>query len=50
MADVPTVLADVKADLAKAVAEYGFVKLYWTRLSIIVVGAAGIGFLVGFVL
>lgn len=50
MADVPTVLADVKADAAKAVTEYSFVRANWGKLSIIVVAAASVGFLIGFVL
>lgn len=60
----PAVVADVKldaskaagivsaasADVAKAVSSYDFVKANWGKVSIVVVGAASIGALIGHIL
>ncbi len=45
-----SVVSTATADVQKAVVEYGFVRANWGKLSIIVVAAAIVGFIVGHVL
>ena len=47
---VSTVVAAAKADVAVAQTELSFVKANWGKLSIIVVAAAAVGFVVGWLL
>ena len=46
MVDVANVESTVKADVAKAVSSFEFVKANWVKVSIAIIASAAVGFLV----